>query len=611
MGVDQGLIERARQEIWGYPEFRPHQRDVIQAIMGGRDTLTILPTGGGKSLCYQLPASLMTGTALVVSPLIALMADQVEALQLHGVPSAFLNSMLSASQARGIREDFQAGRLKLLYVAPERLVQDRFRRELETVPISFVAIDEAHCISHWGHDFRPEYRQLGLLREWLPRCPIHAFTATAPPRVQDDIRNQLHIEHAVTEIGDYFRSNLNLKVFSRHALKQQLRNALAAYGDHDSGIVYCLSRRETEQWSDYFNQIGRRAAPYHAGLDKVTRTQHQNLFTKGQINTMVATIAFGMGIDQSNIRFVIHNGLPKTLAHYQQESGRAGRDGLAADCILFYSLRDYHFWRRIIEEEDVLVEQKMSQLRDMLNYATQIRCRHAVLVQHFGQTFRPGPCGACDVCSGQIQSIPQSREFARMILSAVLRLRQAFGAGYVAQVLTGSRESKIARNGHDQLSVFGLLKSYSKSQVQDWVNQLESQQYLARSDGPYPVMHVTQRGLELLRPDKFETDPESLEIHLTLTRKTKPKAAAKSVDFDYDTVLFERLRGLRRELATQLDVPAFVIFGDRSLQEMSARKPTDLTSFGEVFGVGMSKLERFGPQFVAEIRDYLDTESAG
>ncbi|MDJ0835499.1 MAG: DNA helicase RecQ [Acidobacteriota bacterium] len=604
----QQMIEKALKEIWGYDGFRPFQAETILDVLNGRDTLTVLPTGGGKSLCYQLPAGLMEGTAVVVSPLISLMADQVHALQLLGIPAAFLNSSQNFDQVRATKNAFFRGELKMLYVSPERLLQDHFKEEIGQVRLSFFAIDEAHCISQWGHDFRPEYKQLKVLRQQFPGVGVHAFTATAPPRVQQEIVGELCLNQPKVYVGSYFRPNLKYRVYRRDNVRNQLIQFLGEFDRGDSGIIYCLTRKETEKIAEFLSKKGHRALPYHAGMDSETRKYNQERFQREETPIIVATVAFGMGIDQSNVRFVIHVGMPKSLSHYQQESGRAGRDGLTSQCILVYGAQDMQFWKRIIEEEQTLAGERMNQLRDMIAYASNLKCRHRTLVEYFGQQFEH-KCNHCDICLGEIETIPEARTFSRMILSAVLKLRQNFGAAYVSQVLTGSREQKILRNRHDQLSVHNLLGKYNQHQVHDWVNQLESQGYLVRSSGNYPVIGVSRQGYWLLRPDKYGKTEDDVPVILTETRKkTAGEQRRERAGFDpgapYDMELFRRLRKKRMELAGELGVPAFVVFGDKSLRDMARKQPVSYKDFLDVFGVGTNKLSKFGDDMLDVIRAY-------
>jgi len=603
-------IAAALRDIWGYESFRPFQEVSIEAVLDRRDSLTVLPTGGGKSLCYQLPAALVPGTAVIVSPLIALMADQVHALQLLGLPAAFLNSSQDFDEVRETKRRLFNGELKMLYVSPERLLQERFREELREVRLSFIAVDEAHCISQWGHDFRPEYKQLGLIRQLFPEIAIHAFTATAPPRVQQEIVGELMLREPSIHVGSYFRPNLKYRVYQRDSVRKQILGILAERDRGDAGIIYCLTRKETEKIADNLNKEGYRALPYHAGMSPEDRKENQRRFSTEEVPIIVATVAFGMGIDQSNVRFVIHVGLPKTLSHYQQESGRAGRDGLTSQCVLIYGGQDIRFWKRIIDEEGVLVEQRNAQLQDMINYASRLKCRHRTLVEHFGQPFDQ-KCNNCDICLGEIESLPEARTISRKIISAVLKLRQGFGGAYVAQVLTGSHDQKVLRNGHTKLSVYNLLGEHTQHQVHDWIDQLESQGYLQRSRGEYPVIGVARAGYRLLRPDKYEMTEEELPVFLTETRRKAARERRRErAGFDpgapYDMDLFRRLKQKRTELAQQLGVPAFIVFGDKSLRDMARKQPTEAKGFLEVFGVGTAKLEQFGEDMLTVIRVYRE-----
>ncbi|MCB1048954.1 MAG: DNA helicase RecQ [Acidobacteria bacterium] len=596
------LAEKALAEIWGYSQFRPFQWETIQAILQAKDSLTILPTGGGKSLCYQLPAILGSGTALVVSPLIALMADQVRSLRILGIPAAFLNSTVSPEEARAVWQQLRNGELKLLYVAPERLMTESFCQALERVDLSFIAIDEAHCISQWGHDFRPEYRNLNRIRSLFPDLGIHAFTATATPQVQSDILSQLGLRQPETWVGDYFRPNLLMAVKFRKDGRQQLLNELEPF-KKESGIVYCLTRKTCEQISQYLNQNGWSSLPYHAGLDAPTRTLHQESFAAEKIRTMVATVAFGMGVDQSNLRYVIHYGLPQSLSHYQQEAGRAGRDGLPAQCTLLYNTADIVFWQRLLSQEEG-ASFKLPQLQSAIQYATRPTCRHRTLVEHFGQAFSRNDCQACDVCRGEIKAIGESRPFAQMILSAALRLKESFGGEYVAQVLSGSQNHRLTQNGHDQLSVYGLLKRFPLGQIRDWIGQLESQKYLFRDPNQFNVLRVTAEGLGLLKPEKVNKTERDFPVFLLQTQKSKTKKKVSQME-SADQQLFDRLKVLRREIALELGVPAFVVFGDKTLTEIAAHKPQNKDELLAISGIGSHKAAQFGDKFLQEIQEYV------
>ena len=597
------LARKSLKTIWGFDRFRPYQEEGIRSILAGRDSLTVLPTGGGKSVIFQLPMTLLDGMAVVLSPLIALMQDQVQALQVLGVPAACLTSLHSESEIRRTKAQMFRGELKLIYISPERLLMEHVLEELGSLNIRYFAIDEAHCISQWGHDFRPEYTRLNVLKKKFPQIPIHAFTATAPPRIQKEILENLKLRDPDIFVGSYFRSNLHYKVLQRGTIKKQLIEELKRYPESSAGIVYCLTRKETEKISEFLQEEGYKALPYHAGLPNDVRKSNQEKFSREEVHIMVATVAFGMGIDQSNIRFVIHLGMPKSLSHYQQESGRAGRDGLRSSCTLFYGNKDIVFWKRIIAEESN-EESMQFHLDCMINYATRIECRHRQLLYHFGQNLDKENCEACDICAGEIVSIPDARDVGKKIISTVFRVRQNFGGAYVAQVLTGSQEQKILANGHQALSVHGLLKDFSQKQVHDWVNQLESQKLLERTTSEFPILKITPKGFQFLNPAKFGKTDRDLPVFLVKTEKPDKKKPIK-MDLSYDRDLFEVLRDVRMKLARKAGIPAFMIFGDRSLQDMAARKPQDEDGMLEVFGVGQHKLRKFGRPMLKAICEYV------
>ncbi|MCB1042831.1 MAG: ATP-dependent DNA helicase RecQ [Acidobacteria bacterium] len=596
----------ALKEIWGYESFRPHQQEVVESVINGRDTMTILPTGGGKSLCYQIPAVLMKGTAVVISPLISLMQDQVTSLQLLGIPSGCLNSAQNADAAKQVYRELMRGQLKLLYISPERAAMPGFSEILPQIDVSFLAVDEAHCISQWGHDFRPEYRQLASLRTALPDVGMHAFTATATPEVRRDIADQLSLQSPLVLVGDYFRANLTYRAHPRHNIANQLESVMASHNPMDLGIVYCLTRKETERIAAKLQQKGYSALPYHAGLDHETREHNQRAFAEERAKIMVATVAFGMGIDQSNVRFVVHTGMPRSLAHYLQESGRAGRDGLPAQCTLFYSEGDIMFWRTIIDHEPMDQAPRLRQLHDMSDYAYRVGCRHQILVEYFGQPFHQSPCHACDYCLGELASIPESRRVSRMILSAVLKTGQQFGAGYVAQVLSGSRDARIVANQHTELSVHNLLGQYAKTQIHDWINQLAQQGYLQSTGNAMPIIKMHERGYWLLRPDKFGKEESELPVTLIATRSV----AKTPKETPTHGALYDRLRQERREIAAESAIPAYMVCGDRSLQDLARKQPTDRPEFLKVFGMGPGRWERFGPRFIAVIQEFLSRHDA-
>jgi ATP-dependent DNA helicase RecQ len=593
------------ERYWGYTSFRPLQREAMDAVVAGRDSLLVLPTGGGKSLCFQAPALVRNGLALVISPLISLMKDQVDTLVTNGVPAAYLNSAMSSDDRAQVMAGLREGRYRLLYVAPERIAGEGggWMNWLQaTCALSFVAIDEAHCISHWGHDFRPEYRQLGALRAALPRVGFHAFTATATARVRQDIVQQLGLHDSVTLVGSFDRPNLLFRVQPRNSLKTQILQVLSRH-QGDAGIIYCPTRREVDDLAAWLIEEGFRARPYHAGHDDETRHANQDAFLNESIDIVVATVAFGMGIDRSDVRFVVHAGAPQSLEHYQQEAGRAGRDGLEAECVLIVSAADFLRWREILNKNGELTEARQALLRDMERYAASVGCRHKRLVSYFGETFMKGDCGACDFCLGELEAAVDPVTLARKILSAVARVGQRFGAAHVTSVLRGHASDAVSLRGHDSLSVFGLLKEQSIDETRGYIDQLIAHELLQQSGEQYPVLQLTASGAALLR------DPAGAPT-LTLARQRKPqkgrgparsRADAESWE-GVDRALFEELRGLRLRIARDRGVPPYVIFHDTTLRELARLKPTSVEALRHVYGVGARKAEDLGDAVIEVIR---------
>jgi ATP-dependent DNA helicase RecQ len=581
---------------WGYTDFRPLQREAMECVLSGRDSLVVLPTGGGKSLCFQAPAVRLPGLAIVVSPLISLMKDQVDALTECGVAAARLDSSQNSDEQSDIVAAGRRGDLKILYVSPERLMMGSFLRFLEGQTLSLIAIDEAHCVSMWGHDFRPEYRELGALRASFPHVAIHAYTATATEHVRDDIVEQLRLSNPQVLVGSFDRPNLIYSVEPRSDELQQVRAVLDRHAD-ESSIVYCIRRADVDGLTEKLASAGYRAVAYHAGLSDESRKRAQEAFIREEVDTIVATVAFGMGIDKSNVRAVVHAGLPKSLEHYQQESGRGGRDGLDAECVLLHAPGDYSVWKYIIEQSESEEGKRiaLAKLGDMNAYATGAVCRHRAILRHFGQDLEGENCSACDVCFGDLELVDDALVLAQKILSCVYRLEERYGADYTAAVLTGSRDERILANGHDALSTYGLLAAEPKKRVRDWIEQLVGQGYLVK-DGEYAVLKITTRGRRALRG---EETPRLLKP--TETRRA-PAAAADSWE-GVDRGLFDTLRILRRGLAEEKKVPAYIVFGDAALRDMARRRPSTLVGFLEVGGVGEAKARQYGEVFVAAIRE--------
>ena len=583
---------------WGFDQLRPQQAEAIQAALDGRDSVVVMPTGGGKSLCYQLPPLVGDSTDVVISPLVALMKDQVDALEAIGYPAAALHSGLSADERADVRDRLAAGELRLLFTAPERLVNSGLLDLLAQVGVKRFAIDEAHCISHWGHDFRPEYRQLALLRERFPAASVHAFTATATPRVRSDIAAQLHLRNPTMLLGTFDRPNLCYRVVPR---TDRINQTLRILGRHagEASIVYCISRRETEQLAARLAAEGILARPYHAGLDPKERRRTQEAFARETIDVVVATVAFGMGIDRSDVRLVLHTSLPKSLEAYQQETGRAGRDSLAAECVLLYSSADVFSWESLVRksatESDLepaeaqrLIAGQMEHLHSMRRYAQAARCRHAALSEYFGQAYGTESCGACDVCLGETENFPDSTVTAQKIISCVARVEGRFGVRHVCEVLRGATTDGIKRHGHERLSTFGLLASIDQRAAENLVHQLLDQGLLARSVGDRPVVMLNALSWEVLRGTR--------PVVLLEPRVGKTKTAKADADDwqDVDRDLFERLRTWRRRVAEGRGKPAWTILDDKALRAIAREKPTSPAALLRVKGIGEKRLADFG-----------------
>ncbi|AQQ71834.1 ATP-dependent DNA helicase RecQ [Limihaloglobus sulfuriphilus] len=597
-----GKIKSALSKYWGYNSFRPLQEEAMHCAVTGRDSVVVLPTGGGKSLCFQVPAVIGEGLTVVVSPLISLMKDQVDALVDCGVAAARLDSSLMTHEQDRVFEMIASNRLKLLYISPERIVSEWFLNILCGCKISFIAVDEAHCVSMWGHDFRPEYRQLGRLKQRFPGVCIGAYTATATAVVRQDIAAQLNLTDPAMLTGSFDRPNLIYRVKPRGNILKQVRSVVDRH-KNESGIIYCIRRKDVDSLCDSLQSAGYRAAGYHAGMKDHQRKLSQDLFITEKVDIVVATIAFGMGIDKSNVRYVIHTGMPKSLENYQQESGRAGRDGLEAECWLFYSGGDYGVWKSIISNSENSTPQSteaaMEKLTGIYSYCTGDTCRHRNLVEYFGQTLKAGSCSACDICLDEYDAIEDALIIGQKILSCIMRVEQRFGGGYVASVLAGSKDKRIIENGHDRLSTYSLLAEYQIKTIRGWIEQLTGQGYIEKC-GEFNVLAVTKKGWNVLRG---EETPRLLKPTMQKEKIQKARIASSSWQ-DVDRSLFEHLRKLRAEIAATRRIPAYIIFGDTSLRDMARIMPASDEEFLQVNGAGRKKLKKYGKMFMRAIEEY-------
>jgi len=590
---------------FGYDEFRPLQEEIVSDALAGRDVFALMPTGGGKSLCFQLPALLRDGLTIVVSPLISLMKDQVDALETSGIAATFLNSALDRHQAVERLRGLNRGQYRMLYLAPERLMLDGFLERALNWNITQIAIDEAHCISEWGHDFRPEYRELKKLRRHLPDVPIMALTATATERVRKDIVDQLHLDDARCYVASFNRPNLTYRVVPKSSPYEQVLAFVRSRSD-ESGIVYCASRKTADSLATKLNGDGVKAKPYHAGLEPKERTKHQELFLRDDARVITATIAFGMGINKPNVRFVVHHDLPKNIESYYQETGRAGRDGLPSECVLLFSASDVVKQRRFIEEKSER-EQRIAreQLRDMIHYAETRDCRRTTLLKYFGEEF-PAPCNGCDNCLEPRETFDGTVP-AQKFLSCIHRVRQksgfSFGLNHIVDVLSGADTEPIRQRGHNQLSTYGIGQDLKRGAWQAIGRELLRLGFVTAAPGRFATLELTSAGWAALR--------ERRQITLTTPYNVEEKKRSKRRvgEIECDEALFEKLRVLRRKLADERDVPAYIIFSDVALREMARAYPTTRAEFGRIPGVGQQKMRDFAETFTAAVRDYLANNS--
>ena len=591
-------MKKLLKQYFGYDEFRPLQEEIINNVLLGNDSFVLMPTGGGKSLCFQLPALKLSGLTLVISPLIALMKDQVDALKECGIEAEFINSSLTTNEIEDICKRAKDKSLKILYIAPERFALPSFQEFLKTLNINLIAVDEAHCISEWGHDFRPDYRSLSLLKKVFANVPIIALTATATEKVRKDILKQLNLTKAKVFFSSFNRENLKVSVIEKKQAFHKLVNLLDPYKS-ESVIIYCFSRKETEELVKNLKLNNFNARAYHAGLDKQKRKNVQELFIKDKVDIIVATIAFGMGIDKSDVRLVVHYTYPKTLEGYYQEIGRAGRDGLPSECVMFYTYADtrkHQFFINQVRDNSlrVMAEEKLS---DVLNYAELDSCRKKYLLKYFGEELKHDNCGGCDTCLVPKEKF-DATIIAQKIISAILKTNNRFGKNYIIDVLLGKNSQKIKRNNHHELSVFGIVNDFTEHNLAQIINQITNLGYLIKSDGGYPILSVSKVGIGFLK------NKDTLELIKPQVEIVTPQKANKG-DIDYNQELFEELRVLRKALANKTDVPPFVIFGDVSLREMACYFPINQDEFLNISGVGAKKLEQYGDLFLKLITDFV------
>jgi ATP-dependent DNA helicase RecQ len=600
-GASEEVLAVLRR-FWGYEHLRPLQLEAIQAGLERRDSLVVMPTGGGKSLCYQVPPAVAGRTDVVVSPLIALMKDQVDALRACGYPAAALHSGIDQAEIRGVERELANGRHHLIFVAPERLLTPRFLELAARLKVSSFAIDEAHCISQWGHDFRPEYRKLAELKTRFPNASIHAYTATATERVRRDIVEQLGLEDPAVLVGSFDRPNLLYRVRPKLDVNTQIAATIRQHKD-EASIVYSISRKDTELIARYLVSEGVRAAHYHAGIEADERRRTQDRFAAEEIDVVVATVAFGMGIDRSDIRCVIHAAIPKSIEAYQQETGRAGRDGLPAECVLFYSAADFIRWHNLMERsaEEAAAAPEVAEsgkqlLEEMRRFATVVRCRHAALSAYFGETYQGANCGACDFCLGVVEGVADSTVLAQKVLSCVARVEQRFGVEHVVDVLSGASSERMRRWGHEKLSTYGIMKDVPRKTLTNLVYQLVDAGLLERTPGDRPALKLNAMSWEVMRGRRAVS---LLQAKESRSRRTRIEEASWR---DVDEAMFESLRKLRREIAAERGVAAFVILHDATLRELASVKPTTVEELRGIRGMGEKKIIDFGARIVECIK---------
>jgi ATP-dependent DNA helicase RecQ len=596
-------ILKVVRRYWGFSALRPIQEEAIRAGLEQRDSLVVMPTGGGKSLCYQVPPELAQRVDVVVSPLISLMKDQVDGLRACGYPAAALYSGMPAGAVRQIEEEIQTGKFRLVFVAPERLLTTRFLQLLERVGVRAFAVDEAHCISHWGHDFRPEYRQLAELKARFPQASVHAYTATATERVRADIVEQLRLSDPTVLIGSFDRPNLVYRITPRVDAEKQTLEVIRRHAGQ-AAIVYCISRKDAEAMAAALTEHGVRATHYHAGMEPDQRRRTQDAFAADQLDVIAATVAFGMGIDRSDVRCVIHAAMPKSIEHYQQETGRAGRDGLEAECVLLYSAADVIRWESLIEKSAAEAEvpaqvttAAKQLLAHMRYYCVGVQCRHRKLSAYFGQAYDRLSCGACDVCLDEVEGVADGTLVAQKILSCVARAGERFGAAHITDILLGADTERVRRWRHERLSTYGLMKGAGRKAVSNLIYQLIDAGVLDRTADERPVLRLNDASWAVMRSE------QTVRLLQPKVEVSKPRFEEESWE-GVDRGFFDSLRTLRRQVADERNVPPYVLFSDATLRDMARARPGSAAAFLNVRGIGERKLADLGPRFLEHIAAY-------
>ena len=603
--VDNPAAHNTLRAVFGFETFRPNQETIVKNILDRKDVFAVMPTGGGKSLCYQLPALLMEGTAIIISPLISLMKDQVDAAKENGIAAAFMNSSLDQQKISEIYRRLKATQVKLLYIAPERFAMPQFIETLKHVPLSLFAIDEAHCISEWGHDFRPDYLGLSAIPSVFPEVPIAAFTATATEKVQQDIIRKIGLRTPHVVRASFNRPNLFYQVLQKTELESQLREFLKDH-EGESGIIYRTTRDAVTATATALASCGIKTLPYHAGLSAEEREKNQEAFNKDEVSVIVATIAFGMGIDKSNVRFVVHADLPRHIEAYYQETGRAGRDGEPAHCLLYFSRGDIPKIRYFIDKMEDEAERviAMEKLNQTVRFASHNVCRRKQLLSFFGEAYPEENCRACDICTGSVQQIDISID-AQILMSAMARTSERFGIVHIIDIVTGADNGRIRELGHHEIKTFGAGRDKDKNHWRFIVNELLAQELIRQDGDRYPVLKLTPRGAAALSGKEAVFGLKREDV------KAKERRRKTANEGLFDEVLFERLRIVRKRIAGANHVPPYVIFSDKTLHEMCRQFPKTASELRRISGVGDVKLERYGEEFLAEIKIYRENNRDG